>query len=69
LMTSIVNPNHTLAAQYLDSLSDQQRETASSPMPNFNERLTVAELIDLVAFLHSRYEKTVPGYTGYRYGP
>lgn len=69
LMTSVVFPNHTLAEQYVDSLSKQERETASSPMPDFSEQLTVAELIDLVAFLHSRYEKTVPEYTGYLYGP
>jgi len=69
LMTSVVNPNHALADQYVKSLPEQERETATSPMPNFNERLTVAELIDLVAFLHSRYEKTVPEYTGYQYGP
>ncbi len=69
LMTSVVNPNHALADQYIDSLPEQERETATSPMPDFNERLTVAELIDLVAFLHSSYEKTVPGYTGYQYGP
>jgi hypothetical protein len=69
LMTSIVNPNHTLADQYLESLSQEERKSASSPMPNFNEQLTVSDLIDLVAFLHSRYEKTVPEYTGYQYGP
>jgi hypothetical protein len=69
LMTSVVNPSHALADQYVESLPEHERETATSPMPNFNERLTVAELIDLVAFLHSRYEKTVPEYTGYQYGP
>ena len=67
LLTSIVNPNHSLGTQYLRSLSQQERKTASSPMPNFNEHLTVADLIDLVEFLHSSYEETVPEYIGRRY--
>lgn len=67
LLTSIVNPSHTLAKQYLKSLPQEERKTASSPMPDFNEQLTVADLIDLVAFLHSRYEETVPEYIGRQY--
>ena len=67
LLTSIVDPNHSLAQQYLKSLPRQERGSASSPMPDLNEQLTVADLIDLVEFLHSRYEETVPEYVGRRY--
>jgi len=67
LLTSIVNPNHTLANQYLKSLPQEDRKKASSPMPDFNEQLTVADLIDMIEFLHSRYEETVPEYVGRRY--
>lgn len=67
LLTSIVNPNHSLVTQYLKSLPNQERKTASSPMPDFNKQLTVADMIDLAEFLHSRYEETVPEYTGRRY--
>ena len=67
LLTSIVDPNHTLTQQYLKSLPQEERKSASSPMPDFNEQLTVADLIDLVEFLHSSYEESVPEYIGRRY--
>ncbi len=67
LLTSIVNPDHALAEAYLKSLPPAARKTASSPMPDFNEQLTVADLIDLVEFLHSRYEETTPEYIGRSY--
>ncbi len=54
LVTSIVNPNHVLSDEYLRQLPPGERRAAQSVMP-FNEQMTVAQLIDLVTFLNSRY--------------
>jgi hypothetical protein len=53
LVTSIVNPSHRISGRY-------PREKVAhgdvSMMANFNDLMTVAQLIDLTAFLQSRYE-------------
>lgn len=67
LLTSVVNPKHVISDEYLRLLNKEEKERGSTAMPDFNQRLTVAQLIDLVQFLHSRYEKLVPDYRGYRY--
>jgi sulfur-oxidizing protein SoxX len=56
LVTSIINPSHVITARYLEEL----RQAKESPMTNFNETMTVAQMIDLVAFLQSHYELIVP---------
>lgn len=53
LVTAIVNPKHVVSSQYHGKLVDAE---GKSLMPNFNETMTVDELIDLVAFLQSRYQ-------------
>ena len=66
LLDAVVNPNHIISPKYRMMLDRNQRQTAESPMPNFNEKLSVAELIDLVAFLHDQYIKMEPpGYQDY----
>jgi len=66
LLDAIVSPNHIISAKYRMALTREERKNVQSPMPNFNEKLTVAELIDLVAFLHDRYIKMdPPGYQSY----
>jgi len=67
LLTSVVNPQHVIADAYKRTLSAEEKARGETPMPDFNSRITVAQLIDLVQFLHSRYEKLVPEYRGYRY--
>ena len=53
LVTSVVNPSHEISRRYpKDRVSDGD----VSKMRNFNEQMTVAQLIDLVAFLQSKYE-------------
>lgn len=69
LLNSIVNPNHTVELSYTMKLDRDERKDAESPMPVFNDVLTVTELIDLAAFLHSRYELIGPEYRGYMYVP
>jgi len=66
LLDAVVNPNHIISPQYRMALDSEERKNLKSPMPDFNEELTVAELIDLVTFLHDQYIKMdPPGYEGY----
>jgi L-cysteine S-thiosulfotransferase len=57
LVTSIINPSHSLAPGYPKELITKGNESA---MANFNDTMTVRQLIDLVAFLQSRYEFVPP---------
>jgi hypothetical protein len=56
LVTSIVRPSHRIAR---GQPKDRVTEGGVSKMEleNFNDRMTVAQLIDLVAFLQSTYER------------
>ena len=47
LISSIIAPSHQLA------IEKAWEKQGLSPMPGFNERLTVAELLDLVAYLET----------------
>jgi sulfur-oxidizing protein SoxX len=62
LLTSVVNPDHIITGKYIAMLEEADREALISPMPYFNEDMTVAELIDLVAFLHAQYSLLLPAY-------
>lgn len=53
LVTSIVNPSHGYPRRYS---AEDVFEGDASKMMNFNETMTVKELIDLTAFLQSKYE-------------
>lgn len=66
LATSIINPDHVLSEQYLDLLPRQERNSTNSSPMYLNEDMKVTELIDIVAFLNSRY-RLLPGYTEYYY--
>lgn len=60
LVTSIINPSHRLARGFP---ADRVSREGESLMVVYNDIMTVSELIDLVAFLRSRYEKIErPGY-------
>jgi L-cysteine S-thiosulfotransferase len=62
LVTSVINPSHGLAEGF-DKVKARGGEL--SPMPEFNETMTVSQMIDLIAFLQSRYEKVEPDYSKY----
>lgn len=62
LVTSIINPSHRISRGALWANSDANKE---SVMPNYNDVLTVSELIDLVAFIQPHYEVTPWPYTVY----
>lgn len=63
LVTSIINPSHKLSRRYPVSLTSKDGE---SRMPNINDVLTVADLIDIVAFLQPKYEVVPYRTTEYR---
>lgn len=67
LLTSIVNPEHKKLAKHLKQLPEDGK-ALESPMPDFNDVMSVRQLIDLTEFLHSRYEK-LERYRGYSYMP
>jgi hypothetical protein len=55
LVTSIINPSHRISARYLRA--DEVSQDGESLMATYNDVMTVTELINLVAFLESRYEE------------
>jgi len=52
LVTSIINPSHVVAGY---AKSDAAVPGTSIRMPDFADDLTMRELTDIVAFLHTRY--------------
>ena len=61
LVTSVINPSHGLAPGFK---KEQIKDGKLSPMPEFNDVMTVRQMIDLVAFLQSRYKEIELDYTG-----
>ncbi len=53
LVTAIINPSHKIAQSYAPEHTDP---AGGSAMRNYNEFMTVNQLIDLVSFLQSEYE-------------
>jgi hypothetical protein len=66
IVTSIINPNHVISDRYLNLLPAAQRSRANTSPMYMNPNMKVTELIDIVAFLNSRYS-LLPGYTEYYY--
>lgn len=64
LVTSVINPSHRIARSYREKAAT---EDDLSKMKNYNEVLSVQELIDLVAFLQSEYEVEAPATEYYPY--
>ena len=58
LVSSVINPSHKLIAGYAEA--DVTDSAGESLMPDFNKRISVQDLIDLVAFLAPRYEVVPP---------
>ena len=59
LVTSIVNPSHGFPRQYERA---DVTEKGASIMTNFNEKMSVKQLIDLTAYLQSKYELELGGF-------
>ena len=56
LVTAIINPSHDIASKAEGAVT----EDGASAMPDYNETMTVQQMIDMVAFLQSTYEKYLP---------
>lgn len=52
LVTSVINPSHRIAPAWLEKNPD----ATVSPMKVYNDIMTVAELVDLVTFIRSKYK-------------
>lgn len=64
LTTSIINPNHAISERYRDQqllLNTEIPLESPMPMPSL-DTMTVRQLIDIVAFLDSKYQLTVEDY-------
>ena len=66
LVTSIINPDHVISDRYLEQLPRTARRSLTSSPMYMNPEMKVSEMIDIVAFLNSRYS-LLPGYTEYYY--
>ena len=64
LTTSIINPNHAISERYRDQQLLLKTEIPlESPMPKPNlDTMSVSQLIDIVAFLDSKYRVMVEDY-------
>ena len=64
LTTSIINPNHAISERYRDQQIVLNTEIPlESPMPRPNlDTMSVSQLIDIVAFLDSKYRVMVQDY-------
>jgi len=60
LVTSVINPSHKIAPRYKQNNATETTESGHSKMKNYNEAMTVQELIDLVTFLQSEYNISIP---------
>ncbi|MBT5330189.1 MAG: c-type cytochrome [Porticoccaceae bacterium] len=58
LVTSIINPNHVVSEEYSFLLRIEGGVPLDSPMPYF-EFMTIGQLVDIVAFLDSKYVTTL----------
>lgn len=60
LVTSVINPSHRLAR---NPIKQPISKDGQSVMPIYNDVMTVTQMVDIVAFLESKYERIErPGY-------
>lgn len=63
LTTSIINPGHAISERYRDQQLLKTEIPVESPMPMPNlDTMTVRQLIDIVAFLDSKYRVMIDDY-------
>lgn len=63
LVTSIINPSHKIAPGYADETFADGESLMT--LANVNDAMTIAQLIDIVAFLQPQYEIRQPEYDPY----
>jgi len=57
LLTSIINPSHKIAKRYQQVT---KTEEGMSMMENYNQVMTVEQLVDLVSYLQTEYKFSMP---------
>ncbi len=57
LVTSVINPSHKISFKYREGMTTASGE---SRMRNYNEVMTVQNLVDLVTFLQDEYDVIPP---------
>ena len=62
LVTSIINPSHKISQGHLKNVQD---ENGKSRMRNYNDVMTVTELVNLVAYLQPKFKVKAPTYSPY----
>lgn len=62
LVTSVIHPSYELSEKFAGRAN---RKANDSPMPNFNDTMTVGQLLDIVTFLQPQYRKLEPLYESY----
>jgi len=62
LLTAVISPDHVISEDYISDLEEADRKAVISPMPYYGDVMTIAEMIDLVAFLHAQYSKLQPDF-------
>lgn len=62
LVTAIINPSHKISRGLKSQTTTAE---GKSKMPSYNDVMTIAELIDLVAYLQPKYEVKPVTYTHY----
>ncbi|MEE8339932.1 MAG: hypothetical protein V3R56_07285 [Xanthomonadales bacterium] len=62
LLTAVINPDHVISRKYIKELEEADRTVVISPMPYYGDVMTIAEMIDLVTFLHAQYSKLQPDF-------
>jgi hypothetical protein len=61
LLTSVINPSHRISKKYKkDQEVTLPGDQSKMELYNYNEVMTVQELVDIVMFLQSEYELIVP---------
>ena len=65
MVTSVINPTHRVARVHKEAGTNN---AGKSRMKNYNEIMTVQELVDIVTFLQSEYEIIPPDTDYYPYG-
>jgi sulfur-oxidizing protein SoxX len=63
LVTSVIHPTYELSEKLLNRASYE--EGKESPMRSFNDTMTVTQMLDIVTFLHPRYQKLEPLYNDF----
>jgi|LakMenE18May11ns_1017448.scaffolds.fasta_scaffold9897773_2 mono/diheme cytochrome c family protein len=66
LVTAIIQPQHGVAPAYYGRTKPDSIQSPS-PMPSFNDRMSVTQLTDIVTFLHAQYRKAAPPGSVYPY--